>query len=96
MPDTLDSQDRLDVAGSWRHILATVDAVPEDVTIAVSLVHVESGERRGHPGDRSFRAASTIKVLILIALAGRWTPERWISRTGSSRSRIPASAAAAC
>lgn len=69
MPDTLDSQDRLDVAGSWRHILATVDAVPEDVTIAVSLVHVESGERRGHPGDRSFRAASTIKVLVLIALA---------------------------
>lgn len=62
-------QDRLDVADHWKNILAVLEAAPNDVTVAVSLHHLESGRRHDYLGDRSFLAASTIKVLILIAVA---------------------------
>lgn len=60
---------RLSVANHWRHILAVIEAVPDDATVAVSLHHLESGTRHEYLGNRSFMAASTIKVLILIAVA---------------------------
>lgn len=63
------SHDRLDIAGSWQRIMATVETVPNDVTVGVSLHHLDRGERHEHLGDRPFQAASTIKVLILIAVA---------------------------
>lgn len=69
MTAEINPQDPLDVADSWRRILTAIDDVPDDVTVAVSLSHLESGVRRDHLGDRLFSAASTIKLLILIAVA---------------------------
>ncbi len=57
-----------DLANHWQQILTRIDEVPEGVTVAVSLRHVESGTQRDHLGHRSFVAASTIKILILIAV----------------------------
>jgi len=53
----------------WRRIVAEIEAVPDGITVAVSLHHLERDERHEILGRRPFRAASTIKVLILIALA---------------------------
>ncbi len=49
--------------------MAAVEAVPGDVTVGVSLHHLDRDERHEHLGARPFLAASTIKVLILIAVA---------------------------
>lgn len=58
-----------DADDHWREFLALIKTAPADVTIAVSVHHLESGTRTDHLGDRRFTAASTIKILILIALA---------------------------
>lgn len=54
---------------SWRRIVAEIDSVPDGITVAVSLHHLEPEERKEYLGHRPFRAASTIKILILIAVA---------------------------
>jgi len=63
------SLDRPNIAGHWRRIVARIESVPDSITVAVSLHHLERDERHETLGHRPFRAASTIKVLILIALA---------------------------
>jgi hypothetical protein len=68
-PDLTTSHAAPDLGRTWRDIELALASAPDGVTVAVSLRHVESGERHEHLGDRPFTAASTIKVLILIALA---------------------------
>ncbi len=62
-------QDQDAMSDSWRRIVAEIDAVPDGITVAVSLHHLERDERKEYLGHRPFRAASTIKILILSALA---------------------------
>lgn len=57
------------IADRWPDVLAMIASIPDDVTVAVSLHHLESGAQRHQLGDRPFVAASTIKLLILIAVS---------------------------
>ena len=57
------------MSDAWRRIAAEIGTVPNGTTVAVSLQHLNRDERHEHLGDRPFLAASTIKVLILVALA---------------------------
>lgn len=66
---TIRDHDEDAVSESWRRIVAEIEAVPDGITVAVSLHHLERDERHEVLGHRLFRAASTIKILMLIAVA---------------------------
>lgn len=53
----------------WPTVMAAIAAAPPGTTVAVSIRDLRSGASFGHADDRVFPAASTIKMLILVALA---------------------------
>jgi len=53
----------------WSRIREIVDARPEGTLVSVTAVDPTSGETLAIDGERSFPSASTVKILILAALA---------------------------
>ena len=59
-------QDRDD---QWTSLRELIGSAPAGTTVAVSVRHLSSGATFSHLGDRPVSAASTIKLLVLIAVA---------------------------
>lgn len=53
----------------WTALDEIIDAAPDGTSVAVSVRHLATGAAFSHLGDRRVPAASTIKLLILIAVA---------------------------
>ena len=53
----------------WGPLAACIAAIPEPMRVAISALHLASGSTLDHEADRPVQAASTIKTLILVALA---------------------------
>lgn len=53
----------------WAPLRTLIAAAPAGVTVAATVRNLETGAGFAHLGDRPFPAASTIKVLILVAVA---------------------------
>ena len=65
--------------GTWKTIQEIVASRPEGTEVGLSVYHFGSGQRLSLNGDVDFASASTIKILILAALArgfdeGRFSP----------------------
>ena len=54
---------------SWQALQEIVATAPEGATVAVTAIDLGSGARFDSKGGEPFKAASTIKTLILAALA---------------------------
>lgn len=54
---------------AWPSVRAALAGAPAGPTVAVSVRDLQTGATFGYRDDRAFPAASTVKVLILIALA---------------------------
>jgi len=53
----------------WRSLRSLIDSAPTGSSVAVTVRHLETDSTFSHLGERRFAAASTIKLLILIAVA---------------------------
>jgi len=53
----------------WRGLQEAIDAVPSRAEVAVTAIDIDSGETFSVHGTERFKAASTIKTLILATLA---------------------------
>lgn len=54
---------------SWPRLRATIATAPAGVTVGVAVRDLHSDRTFGHEAERVFPAASTIKLVILVALA---------------------------
>lgn len=73
MPDTR-------VGAVWEQVRQIADDRPEGTAIGVAIHHLTTGERLALNGEHDFASASTVKILILAALArefdaGRLNPD---------------------
>ncbi len=53
----------------WSRLESVLDQVPEETLVAVSVRHLESGAYFGRDDEIGLPSASTIKLLVLVALA---------------------------
>lgn len=53
----------------WSEIQYALNAAPAGTRVALTVIDLDSGERFRQRGDESFKAASTIKTLILATMA---------------------------
>lgn len=75
----------------WAPLRHVIGAAPAGTTVSVTVRHLHSGTSFGHLGDRRVPAASTIKLLILIAVAraiDAGTLDRWIRIAPAPHTRV--------
>ena len=65
MPTTADPSSITD----WGPLAARLAAIPEGMRLGLAARHLDSGSTLDHDADRTVTAASTIKTLILTAVA---------------------------
>ena len=67
---------RQQAASVWSALRDIVGTAPESTAVALAACHLESGETLSINGDGNFPSASTIKILILAALANAFDDGR--------------------